>query len=143
MRRVVSLFLPTWATDRLRRRNGGLPPPGVPLISALQSGNQRLIASVDEAAARLKLKPGMTIEHAQSLVPNLNIHDAMPVEDEAWLVRLTLWCTRYSTGPRIYRGHRVSCGRRSWLTPWRRSRMHRRALSSGVGAASHCECRWP
>ena len=38
----------------------------------------------------------MTIAHAQSLVPNLNIHDSMPVEDEAWLVRLALWCTRYS-----------------------------------------------
>jgi protein ImuB len=96
MRRVVSLFLPTWATDRVRRTNGGLPPPEVPLITAMQSGNQRLIASVDEAAARLKLRPGMTIAHAQSLVPNLNIHDAMPVEDEAWLMRLTLWCTRYS-----------------------------------------------
>jgi protein ImuB len=44
----------------------------------------------------LKLKPGMTIAHGQSLVPNLNIHDAMPVEDEEWLVRLALWCTRYS-----------------------------------------------
>jgi protein ImuB len=44
----------------------------------------------------LKPKPGMTIAHAQSLVPNLNIHDAMPVEDEAWLVRLALWCTRSS-----------------------------------------------
>ena len=54
MRRVVSLFLPTWATDRLRRRNGDLPPPEVPLITATQSGNQRLIASVDEAAQRLE-----------------------------------------------------------------------------------------
>ena len=29
MRRVVSLSLPSWATDRLRRRNGGLPQPEV------------------------------------------------------------------------------------------------------------------
>jgi protein ImuB len=96
MRRVVSLFLPTWATDRLRRRNGGLPQPEVPLITAMQVGNQRVIAAVDEAARRLKLRAGMTIAHAQSLVPNLHIHDAMPFEDEAGLVRLALWCTRYS-----------------------------------------------
>jgi hypothetical protein len=96
MRRVVSLFLPTWATDRLRRRNGGLPQPEVPLITAMQDGNQRVIAAVDEAARRLKLRPGMTIAHAQSLVPGLHIHDAMPHEDEAALARLALWCTRYS-----------------------------------------------
>jgi protein ImuB len=65
MRRVVSLFLPSWATDRLRRRNGGLPQPEVPLITAMQDGNQRVIAAVDEAARRLKLRPGMTIAHAQ------------------------------------------------------------------------------
>jgi nucleotidyltransferase/DNA polymerase involved in DNA repair len=53
MRRVISLFLPTWATDRLRRRNGGLPQPEVPLITATQTGNQRVIAAVDEAARRL------------------------------------------------------------------------------------------
>jgi protein ImuB len=96
MRRVVSLFLPTWATDRLRRRNGGLPPPEVPLICAKQDGNQRVISAVDQAAAKLKLKPGMTIAHAQSLIPNLHIHDAMPDEDEAGLTRLAHWCTRYS-----------------------------------------------
>jgi protein ImuB len=90
MRRVVSLFLPTWATDRLRRRNGGLPQPEVPLITAMQDGNQRVIAAVDEAARRLKLRPGMTIAHAQSLVPGLHIHDAMPHEDEAALARLAL-----------------------------------------------------
>ncbi len=89
MRRVVSLFLPTWATDRLRRRNGGLPQPEVPLITAMQDGNQRVIAAVDGAARRLKLHPGMTIAHAQSLVPGLHIHDAMSQEDDAALARLS------------------------------------------------------
>lgn len=86
---------PTWTTDRLRRRNGGLPPPEVPL-AASQQGSQRLIASVDQAARRLKLRPGMAVAHAQSLVPDLVIQDAMPAEDEAGLTRLALWCTRYS-----------------------------------------------
>ncbi|WP_027515687.1 DUF6504 family protein [Bradyrhizobium sp. WSM1417] len=96
MRRVISLFLPTWATDRLRRQNGGLPQPDVPLIIARQDGNQRVIAAVDEAARRLKLRPGMTVAHAQSLVPDLAIAEAQPYEDEASLARLALWCTRYS-----------------------------------------------
>src|SRR5580693_10380858 len=57
MRRVVSLFLPTWATDRLRRRNGGLPQPEVPLITAMQDGNQRVIAAVDEAGPAPEVAP--------------------------------------------------------------------------------------
>lgn len=73
-----------------------MPPPEVPLICAAQDGNQRVIATVDQTSARLKLKPGMTIAHAQSLIPNLHIHDAMPNEDEAGLTRLAHWCTRYS-----------------------------------------------
>lgn len=33
MRRVVSLSLPTWPTDRLRRTAGtAAPPPGEPLV---------------------------------------------------------------------------------------------------------------
>jgi protein ImuB len=107
MRRAVSLFLPSWATDRLRLRNGGLPQPEVPLITAMQDGNQRVIASVDEAARRVKLRPGMTIAHAQSLVPGLHIHDAMPQEDDAALARLALWCTRRSTGRDFHRHRRL------------------------------------
>jgi protein ImuB len=73
-----------------------LPSVEVPFITAMQDSNQRVIASADDAARRLKLRSGMTIPHAQSLIPNLQIHDAMPVEDEAALHRLALWCTRYS-----------------------------------------------
>lgn len=73
-----------------------MPQPEVPLITAMQDGNQRVIAAADDAAQRLKLRPGMTIAHAQSLVPNLHIHDAQPYEDEQGLARLALWCTRYS-----------------------------------------------
>lgn len=73
-----------------------MPQPEVPFITAMQDGNQRVIAAVDEAARRLKLRPGMTIAHAQSLVPDLHIHDAQPFADEEGLARLALWCTRYS-----------------------------------------------
>jgi protein ImuB len=62
----------------------------------MQDGNQRVVATVDDAARRLKLRPGMTVAHAQSLVPELQIHEGMAAEDDAALVRLALWCTRYS-----------------------------------------------
>jgi hypothetical protein len=62
----------------------------------MQEGNRRIIAAADEAARRIKLHPGMTLAHAQSLVPDLYVVEAAPQEDEAALEQLGLWCTRYS-----------------------------------------------
>ena len=59
-------------------------------------GQRRVLASVDDAAARLGLTCGMTVTHAQSLVPDLCVVNATPEEDEAALLRLALWCIRYS-----------------------------------------------
>ena len=59
-------------------------------------GQRRMIASVDDAAAGLGIGGGMTVTHAQSLVPDLCVLDATPQEDEAALLRLALWCVKYS-----------------------------------------------
>ncbi|PVE25163.1 nucleotidyltransferase [Microvirga sp. KLBC 81] len=95
MRRVVSLYLPTWPTDRIRRRNGA-PPPDEPLVTVKTEGSRRLVGAVDQAAYRLGLRPDQTITHAQTLVPNLHIVEARPEEDEALLIELTRWCIGYS-----------------------------------------------
>jgi len=59
-------------------------------------GQRRVIASVDAAAGRLDLGCGMTVTHAQSLIPDLCVIDATPEDDEAALIRLALWCIKYS-----------------------------------------------
>ena len=66
------------------------------MVTAIQESNRRVLASVDDAARKLKLACGMTVAHAQSLVPDLVVEDAKPEEDEAALSRLALWCTRFS-----------------------------------------------
>ena len=66
------------------------------MVTVMQEGNRRVIAAADEAARRIKLHPGMTLAHAQSLVPDLHVVQAAPQEDEAALEQLGLWCTRYS-----------------------------------------------
>ena len=38
----------------------------------------------------------MTVTHAQSLVPDLALFDATPEADEKALIRLALWCVKYS-----------------------------------------------
>ena len=73
MRRVVSLFLPTWATGRLRRRNGGLPQPEVPLITAMQClhdvGIERVaqLASKPRASLQTRFGSGVLLRMDQAL----------------------------------------------------------------------------
>jgi protein ImuB len=93
MRRVISVWLPHWPTDRLRR-SPGAPPPERPLVTAAQDGNRRVIMAVDPAAASLGLRPGQAVAHAMAAVPGLTITDADPGADAASLERLARWCHR-------------------------------------------------
>ncbi|MDT7953133.1 MAG: DNA polymerase Y family protein [Acetobacteraceae bacterium] len=99
MRRVVSIWLPHWPTDRRRKARGtdakaGAPPRDVPLITAWQDGNRRVIEAVDPAAAAAGLRPAMAVAHAMAVVPNLHVLEADPADDEAALERLARWCQR-------------------------------------------------
>ena len=100
MRRVVSIWLPHWPTDRRRKALGnstlkaGAPPRDVPLITAMHDGNRRVIQAVDLAATALGLRPGMAVAHAMAIVPGLHVLEADPAGDEAALERLARWCQR-------------------------------------------------
>jgi hypothetical protein len=96
MRRVISLYLPHWPTDRLRRANKEFAARDKPLVTAMVHGQRRVLASTDQAARRLGLKASMTVMHAQSLIPELTVVNAAPEEDEAALIRLALWCIKCS-----------------------------------------------
>ncbi|MBB5708219.1 DUF6504 family protein [Sphingopyxis panaciterrulae] len=101
MRRVVSLFLPHWSTDRLRRKtgkprpDGGVPAP--PLVTAIPDHGRRIVAAVDADARALGIRPGMTITKARAFAPELDVVDAEPEVDFEGLRRLALWVgARYS-----------------------------------------------
>jgi protein ImuB len=92
MPRVVSLFLPTWPTDRLRRKlAAGAPPPETPLVLIARVGSRRIVTAANIAARSVGLHVGMPATKAQALVPALVTMDADPVADEAGLERLALW----------------------------------------------------
>ncbi|MGO8149664.1 DNA polymerase Y family protein [Rhizobium leguminosarum] len=96
MARVVSVFLPTLPTDRVRRADPSIPVEA-PLVIVAKSGSKRWLFAVDANAARLGLHPGMPAAKAQALVQGLHIVDADPAADLAALERLTLWMlTQYS-----------------------------------------------
>ncbi|MEO9190152.1 MAG: DNA polymerase Y family protein, partial [Acetobacteraceae bacterium] len=94
MRRVVSLFLPTWPTDRLRRRSA--LPAETPVVTRAHDGRRLVVAAADAAAAYLGLHPDMPLAHAQALIPGLHIADADPTGDTAALDNLATWCLRYA-----------------------------------------------
>ncbi|MBB4576545.1 DNA polymerase Y family protein [Rhizobium lentis] len=96
MARVVSVFLPTLPTDRIRRADPSLNPD-TPLVVIARSGSKRWVAAADPAAHKLGLRVGMPAAKAQALVQGLAMIDADPAADLATLERLTLWAlSQYS-----------------------------------------------
>ncbi|WP_134497317.1 Y-family DNA polymerase [Microvirga pakistanensis] len=95
MRRVVSLYLPTWPTDRIRRRTGE-PPRHEPLVTVHTVGSRRVVRAACAAAQEAGLHVGMALAQAQALVPNLHVVEANPDEDEASLRELARWAIGYS-----------------------------------------------
>lgn len=65
-------------------------------MTALRKGSARVVAAVDAAARTLGCRPGMTVAHAQALVPRLTVAEATPEEDGEGLVRLAGWCFGYA-----------------------------------------------
>src|SRR5829696_4344561 len=96
MRRVVSLFLPMWPTDRYRKNTADAPPRDKPLVMATKIGPRRVIVAADKAAQALGLRAGLTVAHAQALVPELHVAESKPEADGEGLTRLATRCMRYS-----------------------------------------------
>jgi protein ImuB len=97
MSRVVSLYLPTWPTDRLRRMMGAVAPdPAMPLVLVGQTGRRREVVAANAAAIQAGLRIGMPATKAQALLKELVIHHADPVADAEALERLAVWSLRYS-----------------------------------------------
>jgi protein ImuB len=98
MRRVISLWLPLWPTDRLRRcRHGGaVPPAEAPLVTRALEGRRLVVAAANRAALSLGLRPGLALAHAQAMVPGLEVAEADPAGDAAGLADFAAWCLRYA-----------------------------------------------
>ncbi len=96
MRRVVSVFLPSFPTDRKRRISPDAPPPDRPLVTARHDGHRRVLDAVCPAARALGLRPGQTAAHAQACIPGLHVAEADPQGDAAALLRLSHLCLRYA-----------------------------------------------
>ncbi|HEX6375227.1 MAG TPA: DUF6504 family protein [Allosphingosinicella sp.] len=66
----------------------------MPLLLSHRVGNRLEIAAASPEARALGLHPGMAVAQARALVPGLDIGDADPAADAAWLTRLALFAAR-------------------------------------------------
>ncbi|MCW5679302.1 MAG: DNA polymerase Y family protein [Xanthobacteraceae bacterium] len=110
MKRVVSLWLPSFGTDRLRLQQR---PPRRPESSSVASaatatsarsplvtvtaahGGVRVV-SVDHAASAAGIAPGLTLAESHALCPGLTTAEADPAADRKALNTLADWCGRYT-----------------------------------------------
>jgi protein ImuB len=95
MRRVISIWFPTFPTDRLCRIGAG-PPETEPFITSAHDGRRRIVVAANAAAQELGLRPGLALASAQALVPGLTVLQAEPEADRAALKRIATWCLRYA-----------------------------------------------
>ena len=92
MPRVVSLFLPGWPIDRLRRTLGAAaPPPDARLVLVGREGSRRILTAVSRPAEQAGLRVGMPLTKAHALLPDIMTMPSDPAADAAALERLTLW----------------------------------------------------
>lgn len=110
--RILSLWLPSLATDRLRRRaraGAGHDPAGLdpdrPLATFVsQKGALRLEAVCPRARAA-GLGSGMMLTDARARLPELQAHAAEPAADARLLEDLAGWCERYTPHVALDRSH--------------------------------------
>ena len=100
MRRVVSVYLPMWATDRWQQLNESLVSKSLVSKSLgaepLALTDRRLVYAANEAALGLGIHVGMPVSQAQAMLPGLRVETADPAGDVAALRRLAGWCVRFS-----------------------------------------------
>ena len=68
MRRVIALFLPTFPTDQIRRRNGGTPALNLPMVFFGQAAAEIVSAIPLEPPARIVgINPAFSLPDRQRL----------------------------------------------------------------------------
>ena len=102
-RRVVSVWLNRFATDRLRRlriqaarQNAVAPPADNPLVTVGAERGSWTIAAVNDAAAAVNLRPGLALADARALVPGLESREVDPIAECRALDALADSCGRFT-----------------------------------------------
>jgi protein ImuB len=123
--RILSLWLPNLATDRLlrsarraadgREAAGSALDPARPLATCAGHKGALRLEAVCARAAEAGLAPGMMLADARAMVPALQVQAAAPEADARLLADLAAWCERYTPSVAIDRSHEHAGGGALWL----------------------------
>ena len=94
-RRYLSVWLSRLSTDRIARSAAPDDASAALVVVAPIKSALRLTA-LNDAAARLGLKPGMALADARAMYPRLAVADADPHADRHLLDAVAEWCDRYT-----------------------------------------------
>ncbi|MDP9573958.1 UNVERIFIED_ORG: protein ImuB [Agrobacterium larrymoorei] len=90
MSRVVSIYFPDLATDRIRRDDPSIPGEQ-PIAVISKSGSKRWVSAADGAARKIGVRVGMPAAKAQAIFQGLILVDADPAADAVALNRIGFW----------------------------------------------------
>lgn len=88
------MWLRRLSTDRVERRLSA--PDDAPRLVIAPVKAALRVAAVNDAAARLGVKPGAALADVRAIYPNIGIVDADPAADRALLEAVADWCDRYT-----------------------------------------------
>ena len=96
-RRVVSLWLPSFTTDRLSRRQQTKSDGRSNALATVAAANGGpRIAAVNPTAREAGVTPGLSLADARALAPDLHTTETDPVADRRMLEWLADGCRRYT-----------------------------------------------
>src|SRR5665213_3777138 len=101
-RRIVVLWFPRLATDRLQRRwkaartTGAASPESPPLVVVAKVDNALRLCALDRKATALGLSVGMPLANARAMLPELKVMATNEPADRKLLERIADWCDRFT-----------------------------------------------
>jgi protein ImuB len=95
MKRVVSIWLPSWPILRLARAEPTAVPLQRPFVLVESGAHGLVITAANAAAAREGVLPGIALADARAAHPGLLPRAAEPEKDAIALLKLTRWAGRY------------------------------------------------
>ncbi|MFA5955437.1 DNA polymerase Y family protein [Hyphomicrobium sp.] len=101
MKRVVSIWLPSWPIFRLKRAEPAVEPSGQPFALIEGGAHGLAITAVNGEAARLGIEAGISLADARAAHPDLVSRLAEPEKDRIALLKLARWAGRYGPNRHI------------------------------------------
>jgi protein ImuB len=101
MKRIVSVWLPLWPIERMRRAQPSAVPDDAPLALTEAGTHGIRITAVNDHAAEQGVRIGQALADARAALPALSTQPADRRRDRTALLRLARWCGRYGPNRNI------------------------------------------